>query len=170
MDMSIMSKLDDYPGHLIRRFHQIAVAAFVTETEQAGVELTAVQYAALFVLRDNEGIDQATLAGLIAYDRVTIGGVISRLESRGYLERKNSTEDRRARILRLTRQGRAVLTKLAPAVHQAQEVMLQGLNKAERAELMKLLRKVTDAGNKTSRAPLQSLARAEVTSQFSGDV
>jgi MarR family transcriptional regulator, temperature-dependent positive regulator of motility len=157
MGMCIMSKLDQYPGHLIRRFHQISVAAFVAETEQAGVELTAVQYAALFVLRDNEGIDQATLAGLIAYDRVTIGGVISRLESRGYLERKNSTEDRRARILRLTRQGRAVLTKLAPAVHQAQEVMLKGLDKAERAELMKLLRKVTDAGNETSRAPMLPL-------------
>jgi MarR family transcriptional regulator, temperature-dependent positive regulator of motility len=162
MDTCIMSKLDQYPGHLIRRFHQISVAAFVAETEQAGVELTAVQYAALFVLRDNEGIDQATLAGLIAYDRVTIGGVISRLESRGYLERKNSTEDRRARILRLTRKGRAVLTKLAPAVHQAQEVMLKGLDISERAVLMKLLRKVTDAGNKTSRAPLQSLERGQV--------
>jgi MarR family transcriptional regulator, temperature-dependent positive regulator of motility len=157
-----MPKLDDYPGHLIRRFHQISVAAFVAETEQAGLELTSVQYAALFSLRDNEGIDQATLAGLIAYDRVTIGGVISRLESRGYLERTVSTEDRRARTLRLTRKGRAALSKLAPAVLRAQDVMLKGLDISERAVLMKLLRKVTDAGNETSRAPLLALERAQI--------
>ena len=72
-----MASLHDLPGHLIRRLHQISVSTFTAETAAEGFDLTQVQYAALFTLRGHPGIDQATLAGLIAYDRVTIGGVVA---------------------------------------------------------------------------------------------
>src|SRR5450432_229782 len=63
---------DDKPGHLARRFQQIAVAVFHAAVEEAGYDLTPVQYAALTEIATQPGIDQATLAGLIAYDRTTI--------------------------------------------------------------------------------------------------
>ena len=90
---------DAYPGFLARRFQQIAVALFHAEVGAAGFDLTPVQYSALKALRAHPGIDQATLAGLIAFDRTTIGGVVDRLEQRGYLTRKVSARDRRARVL-----------------------------------------------------------------------
>src|SRR5215213_2944818 len=70
---------NDMPGHLARRFQQIAVAVFLAEVEDAGFDLTPVQYAALAAIKLNPGIDQVTLAGLIAYDRTTITGVVDRL-------------------------------------------------------------------------------------------
>jgi len=87
----------DMPGHLARRFQQIAVAVFLAEVEAAGYDLTPVQYAALATVRTNPGIDQITLAGLIAYDRTTITGVVDRLVQKGLLVRRASSRDRRAR-------------------------------------------------------------------------
>ncbi len=150
-----MSQLHDLPGHLIRRLHQIAVSAFTAEATAAGCDLTPVQFAALSVLRDHPGVDQATLAGMIAYDRVTIGGVIARLELRGCLERVVSETDRRARTLRLTETGAALLDSIAGAVLRAQDLMLQGLTAEERASFLALLRKTADAGNELSRAPFR---------------
>ena len=151
-----MSPLHDLPGHLIRRLHQIAVSAFMSEVSAVGSDLTPVQFAALATLRDNPGLDQATLAGLIAYDRVTIGGVVSRLEKRGLLVRTTSDQDRRSRSLKLTTQGAALLDDLEGAVLRAQDLMLGGLTPGEKAIFMELLRKSADAGNTISRAPLKT--------------
>src|SRR3954470_14992511 len=71
------------PGHLARRFQQIAVAVFLAEVGDAGFDLTPVQYAALATIKANPGLDQVTLAGLIAYDRTTITGVVDRLVQKG---------------------------------------------------------------------------------------
>ncbi|WP_116132824.1 MarR family winged helix-turn-helix transcriptional regulator [Tropicimonas sp. IMCC34043] len=151
-----MATIFDLPGHLFRRLHQISVSAFATEVSAAGFDLTPVQFAVLSMLEDHPDIDQATLAGLIAYDRVTIGGVISRLEARGMVERKICKTDRRARRLRLTERGKATLTTVWPAVRRAQTVMVGALDPAEQETLLALMRKVTNASNQVSRAPLRA--------------
>src|ERR671912_743944 len=104
-----MKNNDDMPGHLARRFQQIAVAIFHTEIAEAGYELTPVQYAALAAIWTNPGVDQATLAGLIAYDRTTITGVVDRLVQKGLLVRNPSSRDRRARELQITNEGQQTL-------------------------------------------------------------
>lgn len=154
---------DNYemPGHLARRFQQIAVAVFLSEVEEAGFDLTPVQYAALAAIRQNPGIDQATLAGLIAYDRTTITGVVDRLVQKGLLVRQPSSRDRRARELKITDEGRRTLRAITPAVEAAQRLMLRGLTEKEGQELMRLLRKAIAAGNELSRAPLREAAMAE---------
>lgn len=143
------------PGHLARRFQQIAVSVFVAEAEAAGYDLTPVQYAALAAVKAHKGIDQATLAGLIAYDRTTIGGVVDRLEQKGLVSRRVSKEDRRARVLEITAAGKRTLTGIEPAVAAAQKAMLRGLDASEAATLLRLLRKAIDAGNDLSRAPMR---------------
>jgi DNA-binding MarR family transcriptional regulator len=151
-----MANLQDRPGHLARRFQQIAVAVFHAEVEQNGYDLTPVQYAALAMLQFNPGVDQATLAGLIAYDRTTIAGVVDRLEQKGLIMRRVSSRDRRARELGLTDAGRQTLAGIEPAVEAAQQIMLRGLTPAEGRELKRLLRKTIDACNALSRAPLRA--------------
>src|ERR1700732_4989983 len=103
---SFVTDNNDRPGHLARRFQQIAVAVFHAEVEAAGHDLTPVQYAALTTVRTHPGLDQATLAGLIAYDRTTITGVVDRLVQKGLLVRQSNGRDRRARALQITDQGR----------------------------------------------------------------
>jgi len=151
----------EMPGHLVRRFQQIAVAVFLAEVEAAGYDLTPVQYAALATIKANPGVDQITLAGLIAYDRTTITGVVDRLAQKGLLLRRPSSRDRRARELQLTEQGRRTLRGITPAVEAAQQMMMRGLTEKEAAELMRLLRKAIAAGNELSRAPLRDAATDE---------
>src|SRR6201995_375908 len=115
-----MNATDEMPGHLARRFQQIAVAVFLSEVEAAGHDLTPVQYAALAAVGVQPGIDQVTLAGLIAFDRTTIGGVVDRLVLKGLMTRRESSEDRRARVLEITDAGRKTVRRLTPAVEAAQ--------------------------------------------------
>ena len=150
-----MSDPNEMPGHLARRFQQIAVAVFLAEVEGAGFDLTPVQYAALATISANPAIDQITLAGLIAYDRTTITGVVDRLVQKNLIVRETSSRDRRARQLKITDEGRKTLRKITPAVESAQRIMLRGLNEKEADELMRLLRKAIAAGNELSRAPMR---------------
>ena len=150
-----MTDNNDKPGHLARRFQQIAVAIFHAEVEAAGYDLTPVQYAALGTVAAHPGLDQATLAGLIAYDRTTITGVVDRLAQKNLLLRRANHADRRAHKLQITDQGRRVLDGIEPAVEAAQRLLLRGLTVAEARTLMRLLRKAIAAGNDLSRAPMR---------------
>lgn len=136
--------LKSWPGHLGRRFHQVSTVLFDLEMRAAGISLTPVQYAALVVVRDNPEIDQATLAGLIAYDRTTIGGVVDRLVEKGYLERSNSALDRRSKLLTVSDAGIAIIRQAGPYVQRAQERLVASLDASEQQELMRLLEKIVD--------------------------
>lgn len=142
------------PGFLARRFQQIAVAVFHAEVGAAGSDLTPVQYSVLTALRSRPSLDQATLAGLIAFDRTTIGGVVDRLEQRGLLTRRPHPSDRRARALEITAEGAKLLDRIEPAVLRAQHLMLSGLDSGEAATFVRLLEKAVEGCNALSRAPM----------------
>ncbi|MFN4101281.1 MAG: MarR family winged helix-turn-helix transcriptional regulator, partial [Pararhodobacter sp.] len=143
------------PGFQIRRLNQIAVSIFQEHMQALGLDLTPVQFATLAALRDHPGIDQATLAGQIAYDRVTIGGVIDRLVGKGMVARVVNAKDRRARHVSLTPEGEALLERIVPTVEALQAEILCGLDVGERATFLKLATKATEAANDRSRAPLR---------------
>lgn len=147
------------PGHLVRRLHQICQSIFSTATTKAGFNTTSVQYAALSALLRYGEMDQRTLAAAIAYDRVTIGSVVDRLNSHGYVTRRKCHRDKRARIVSIANKGRTLLDNLSEIVADAQGDMLFGLTKKERAELIRLLIKATNAANETSRAPYRKPER-----------
>ncbi len=67
--------------------------------------------------------------------------------------REISSKDRRARELRITRAGRDMLKRIAPAVTETQRILLSGLNAKEAAQFMKLMNKAIAALNDLSRAP-----------------
>lgn len=130
----------DMAGHLIRRLHQLSTQVFVQRTQAAGFDLTPVQFAALDAIGHHPGTDQATVAELIAYDRATIGGVIERLEQKGWVDRVVSERDRRARVLSLTAEGERILQALVPVVRGLQDEILASLGEADRNRFLKLAR------------------------------
>ncbi|EPX76696.1 MarR family winged helix-turn-helix transcriptional regulator [Salipiger mucosus] len=134
----------DMAGHLIRRLHQSSTHVFALRTKEAGLDVTPVQFAALNAIRETPGIDQAGVAARIAYDRATIGGVIDRLEQKGWITREISPRDRRARVLALTETGAAMYGRILPVVRELQPEILPGLTDEERAAFLALARKATD--------------------------
>ena len=132
----------DMAGHLIRRMHQQSTQVFAQRTQAAGFDLTAVQFAALDAIHAHPATDQARVAELIAYDRATIGGVIDRLEQKGWIHRVVSERDRRARELSLTAEGQRVRSALLPVIQDLQGEILQPLSDADRACFLKLARQM----------------------------
>lgn len=139
------------PGHLVRRLHQASQAIFDSEIAAAGFDLTSVQFAALSAIAARPGLDQASLASAIAFDRPTTGGVLDRMEAKGLVRRVVSKEDRRARELYLQPKGLAVLERVRPIVRRVQMLMLRGLNAQERATFLRLMAKALHAVGDVSR-------------------
>src|SRR5664279_2945743 len=102
------------PGYLFRRMQQIAVSIFVEQCRAH--DLTPVQFAALVAIHTHPGIDATRLSAVIAFDRSTLGNVIERLETKRYVERKPSAEDKRIKLLHLTKSGAALLHDIMPSV------------------------------------------------------
>jgi DNA-binding MarR family transcriptional regulator len=142
------------PGYLFRRMQQIAVAIFVEECK--AYDLTPVQYAALVAIHTHPGIDATRLSAVIAFDRSTLGNVIERLEAKLYVERKPAREDKRVKLLYLTKLGAALLRDIMPSVDRAQARMLQPLKPADRKTLLALLTQLVDLNNEASRVPLRA--------------
>jgi DNA-binding MarR family transcriptional regulator len=142
------------PGYLFRRMQQIAVAIFVEECR--AYDLTPVQYAALVAIRTHPGIDATRLSAVIAFDRSTLGNVIERLQAKQYIERKPASEDKRVKLLYLTRSGTALLRDIMPSVDRAQARMLQPLKPSDRKTLLALLTQLVDLNTEASRVPLRA--------------
>ncbi len=131
------------PGHLIRRAQQIAVAVFAEHL--AAFDVTPVQFAILNALMDAPGTDQVSLAARVAFDAATFGSVIGRLETKGWVRREASPQDRRRKLLWLTPKGKKALIEMAPLVTQAQALILQPLQAQEQQQLVALLGKLVSA-------------------------
>jgi DNA-binding MarR family transcriptional regulator len=130
------------PGHLIRRAHQVSTAYF---SEECGGELTAVQYAALVAIESHPGIDATRLSEVIHFDRSTIGDVLDRIESKGWIVRQSTPNDRRLKLLTLSPAGEEILRQVAPGIRRVQERLLASLTAAESKTLIHLLAKIADA-------------------------
>lgn len=142
------------PGYLFRRMQQIAVSIFMEECK--AFDLTPVQYAALIAIHSHPGIDATRLSAVIAFDRSTLGSVIERLQAKDYIERKPAPEDKRIKLLYLTKSGAAILREIIPAVERAQARMLEPLKATDRKTLMGLLVQLVDLNNEASRVPLRA--------------
>lgn len=148
--------IDDYtrfPGNLLRRCHQVAVALFLDEC--SGFNLTPLQFAILAALEKDGPQDQVTLGGLTAIDRTTVTVVTRNLEEQGLIERKKLPRDKRYNIVSLTKSGREVVRDVSPAVVNAQQRIVEPLEEKETVQLIMLLEKMMAANNKLSRAPIK---------------
>ena len=143
--------LNDQPGHLIRRAHQIAVSVFY---ETLGREVTPVQYAVLRTLQDKPGIDQVTLAQQVALDTSSTADIAVRLEGKGWITRKMLARGQRE--LRLTPEGEELLARMVPGMQEMQNALLGMLTEQERHDFLQLLGKFVTVNNDRSRAPMRT--------------
>src|SRR5262249_27480576 len=118
--------LDDRPGFLARRLHQIHVALFMEACGAFGI--TPVQYSLLSAVARRGRADQTTLAVDIALDRTTTTGALKRLQSRGLIKRAVSETDRRARACELSPEGAALLKAMETPARTAHDATIAALS------------------------------------------
>jgi MarR family transcriptional regulator, temperature-dependent positive regulator of motility len=130
------------PAHLARRFHQICLGLTAEVTERAG--LTPVEYAVLASLESVPDIEQAALARRLGIDPVSAHHIVNRLTAAGYVERRVSALDRRARALRLTQRGQALRDRLRKDALAAQDRILSPLPAGDRIKFLGLLTQLVE--------------------------
>lgn len=137
------TRLQDRPGFLIRRLHQIHTALFIHECADEG--LTPVQYSVLTALRQLGPCEQVVVSRAVGLDRTSTADVVLRLERRKLLRRRLSPEDRRMKITSLTEVGTALLKRIDAAAARAHARTLHPLDPKETKELMALMARIIDA-------------------------
>ena len=135
--------LEERPGYLIRRLHQIHVALF--QEKCAAFEITPLQYSLLTALAKRGTADQTTLAADIALDRTTTTGALKRLQSRGFVDRAIAHHDRRSQTCRLTRTGGALLRKMEKSARSAHLETVADLGKADQKRFIAMMQKIVAA-------------------------
>ncbi|PKR90011.1 MarR family transcriptional regulator [Pleomorphomonas diazotrophica] len=106
------------------------------------VGITSGQFSLLMSLNRPHPPKVGSVAALLAMDRTTLTANLKPLERRGLVATEADSSDKRARLLRLTPEGRAVLTDAVPiwkAVHAEIETGLADPD-VLRGELMVLSR------------------------------
>jgi DNA-binding MarR family transcriptional regulator len=141
------------PGFLIRRLHQLHSALFLEETRDFNV--TPVQYSLMTTLAELGESKQNALTLEIGLERTSVAEVILRLQARGLLERNKSPGDARVKLINLTRKGKNLVTKMAPAVQRAHDRTISQLPKGEREHFMLQMIRLVEANNDISSVPFR---------------
>jgi DNA-binding MarR family transcriptional regulator len=135
--------LEERPGYLIRRLHQIHVALF--QEKCAAFEITPLQYSLLTALAKRGTADQTTLAADVVLDRTTTTGALKRLQSRRFVDRVIARHDRRSQTCRLTKSGAALLRKMEKSARAAHLETVADLSKADQARFIAMMQKIVTA-------------------------
>jgi DNA-binding MarR family transcriptional regulator len=137
--------LEDRPGFLIRRAHQISQSVFVEEC--AGLNITATQFGVLWVLGQGVQLDQISIARLLGFDRSTTAMVVKLLEDRKLLLRSPDANDRRRYLLRLTKAGEDLRLLALPPVDRVRTRLESVFTSAEAKAFSRLLDKFMRSHN-----------------------
>jgi DNA-binding MarR family transcriptional regulator len=107
-----------------------------------GTGLNAFHFAVMALLEEDPRETQAAIADALGYDRSHIVRLLDELEERDLVVRKRDPEDRRRHVVKLTPEGRKMLTKLRAIVDRLEQDFLAPLGERERAELQALLQRL----------------------------
>ncbi|WMS44050.1 MarR family transcriptional regulator [Acuticoccus sp. MNP-M23] len=133
-------RLDDQIGYLLRLAGQRHVALFQSLMEH---DLTPTQFAMLIRLGEVGQGSQNQLGRMIGMDVATTKGVIDRLKAKALITLAADPADSRRRLIALSEDGIKLLPALQALGHQITDATLGDLDKAERATLLALLRRIS---------------------------
>lgn len=142
------------PGFLVRRLHQIHCALFFEECNNS---MTPVQYGIMTVLARNPWLDQTAVGFEVGLDRTTVADVLKRLEDKGWVERRVNEQDRRSRLVAMTKEGLAIMHEMEEGVERSQRKLLAPLSLKDQRTFLTLLLQVVEANNQYGRATLKVL-------------
>lgn len=145
-----LEELLNGPGPLARRLHQICTSVFLEEASE--FNLTAIQFTVISTIGRYPGIDLVTLGKIVAHDRQTISNVITRLTRRGFVDRRD--RNKRTHALYLTDAARSIRAEMENRMEKMDQLILSPLKDSERRRFLELLRRLVEANNDLSRAPM----------------
>jgi DNA-binding MarR family transcriptional regulator len=127
---------DHLNNRIFFRLFQVANTLQKQAVKELGV--TTVQWALLGALSDPRptyGMSVGTLADFLVVSRQNLDGVLKRLERDGLVERVTDPGDKRARMVKLTREGFAFWADLRQRIFQFYDQAMNGFKFDDRVAL-----------------------------------
>ena len=114
-------------GFLVHDVSRMRRTLFDQAVKPLGI--TRAQWWALANLsrHEPEGMIQSDLARVLDVGKVTIGGLIDRLEAGGLVERRQDSEDRRLRRIFITDRGYRVIDQMSEVGRQLNTDIMKGI-------------------------------------------
>ena len=141
--------LDAVIGAVLRAT-QAFVGLALRSLGAAGASITLAQYRMLAVLADDDGQNVRDLAARLGVDRSTATRMCNRLVSAGLIQRADDPDDRRAVVISLTGEGRAVVAAVTRARRDNVAALLRSLPPARREQLVDLLDEFAELAEKNT--------------------
>lgn len=111
-----------------------------------------ISYTSLYILTYiylNEGCTQKQISDHTLLPKQTVHNVITEYYKKGYLGLKELPENRRAKTITYTEEGRQFAAPLIPAISQAEISAMEKLSPQEREELVKGMKAYMEAFRKS---------------------
>jgi DNA-binding MarR family transcriptional regulator len=141
--------MDQLVGYHIRRVQIILMQQFERMAEG---EITPAMLHMLLLIEENPGVSMSTIAFEHGIDRASLVPAIQRMESKGWIERCTSPDDRRVLMLRCTEAGSRQAEMMLSKVYALEAKLLSDLSPKERDTLLILLKRVARRAPKAKSA------------------
>ncbi|MET0278282.1 MAG: MarR family transcriptional regulator [Pseudorhodoplanes sp.] len=135
----------DWIGFQLRMAQIASFQSFARHAQ--GIGLSPGRFAALLLIDRNPGISQTALSRAIGSDKSTLTPVLDDLVKRGLISRERTPADRRLYELKLTEPGRKVMRAMHERAQRHEHALDAIVGPRERAQFMKILRRIAAATN-----------------------
>jgi DNA-binding MarR family transcriptional regulator len=108
---------------------------------------------------DPDGTRITDLAARAQMTQQSMSELVAGLEVRGYVERAPDPVDRRARIVRLTPRGRAMLRAALPIIGEIEQTWLRRMGRVGRLDLRSAFEHAIDADDSSTERSRDALPR-----------
>ncbi|THD67891.1 MarR family transcriptional regulator [Robertkochia marina] len=112
--------------------------------------ITVDQALVLNILKEQPGLSQKEIAGLLYKDVAAMTRMIEGMVKKGMLKKLPYPEDKRRSLIQPTDKGEAILEKIIPVVLKNRKLALEGLTEEEVHTLNALLNKILTNLNRNS--------------------
>ncbi len=106
------------------------------------IDLTKEQMIVLKKLYDQDGLNQNELAFLTLRNKSSLTRLLTKMENKKYITRKQSIKDKRVNNVFITDLGREIFKKTRPVIEYMIETMEQNISKAEKDQIINILKKI----------------------------
>ncbi len=129
-------------GFLVHDVSRLRRTAFDQRVKPLGI--TRSQWWVLANLSRHEGEDmmQIELARLLDVGKVTLGGLVDRLEENGFVVRTPDKLDRRSKRVSVSAKGRALVQKMNVIAMEMNTQIMRGISMSQQRELEEMLAKM----------------------------
>ncbi|WP_419771078.1 MAG: MarR family winged helix-turn-helix transcriptional regulator [Candidatus Marinarcus sp.] len=101
------------------------------------------QRGTLEIIKNDPRVNQSVIANILKKDKTTISRGLNSLEKKGLIYKEESSTDKRAKMIKLTQKGEAILEESLETAKTFRETISSNLSQEELHTLFSLLDKIS---------------------------